>query len=51
MQNSIQTVRDLNLFVAKQDLRTPREIIKSLSGSQVIVSHSVARLIAKAFAA
>jgi len=50
MQNSIQTVRDLNIFAAKQGARTPREIIKSLSGSQVIVSHQVARLIAKAFA-
>jgi len=50
MMTTIQTIRDLNIFVVKQGLRTPTEIIKSLSGSQVIVSHEVAKLIAKAFA-
>jgi len=46
MMITIQTTKQLNQFVVRRGLTTPTEIIKSLSGSQVIVSHSVARLIA-----
>lgn len=50
MISQINTIKDLNTFVVKQGLATPHEIINKLANSNVVISHSVARLIAKAFA-
>lgn len=50
MQTNIQTIRDLNIFVARQGASTPQDIVKKLSDSKIIVNHSIAELIAKAYA-
>jgi len=47
MENSIQTVKQLNQFVERQGLATPHEIINKLTNSNIIINHNIAKLIAK----
>lgn len=50
MINQINTVKELNAFIVSVGASSPTEIINKLANSNIVINHSIAKLIAKAFA-